>query len=111
MGEQAMSAENGRWSIDVAAAQQILATVDSTIDQFDTDARAVTEVIQAASSAVGASQTATALITLVNDVLTADIVAAKAHAVNASTQTSVAVNAYIQGDLEMAQNAANKMDL
>ena len=106
-----MSSADGRWSIDIAAVQHIVTTVESTIEEFDEDARLVAEAIQAASDTVGASQTATALSAVVNETLTADIVAAKGHALNASSQTSAAVNAYIQGDLEMAQNAANRADL
>lgn len=105
-----MSSADGRWSIDIAAVQHIVATVESTIAEFDADARLITEAIQAASDTVGASQTATAL-TVVNETLTAETVAAKAHAINASSQTSAAVNAYIQGDLDMAQNAANRVGL
>ena len=106
-----MSSADGRWSIDIAAVQQIVTTVESTIEEFDEDARLVAEAIQAASDTVGASQTATALSAVVNETLTADVVAAKAHALNASSQTSAAVNAYIQGDLDMAQSAANRADL
>ncbi|KGJ71821.1 hypothetical protein GY21_19620 [Cryobacterium roopkundense] len=105
-----MGAGDGRWSIDIAATQHILAAVDATIEDFDTDARRLSEAIRAASETAGASKTGAALVNVVNELLMSEIVAAKTHAMNASTQTSAAVNAYIQGDLEMAQNMTTTMD-